>query len=420
MLKVDPRCTISDNVPVTNVNTTIARSVKASFEEETAFLSALVKNKSSNPFTPQDSPLHTSVEGEVPTLIFEKLKSIGLMPRYLGASKERPNVVAEWGEKRGRMSLMLNGHMDTIPPEGRDMISPYSGAVRNGRVYGLGCLDMKASLVAYIFAVKALIEAKVKIKGKLTLAFVVDEESGACSPYGTQYLLDSGCVPKACLIGEHGSQFVRTAQRGGYRFKIVTKGVAVHTGVSAWERGETGHNAVVDMAKIIDALQGLEIPYKQSKMFEGRKPMFTFPTKIVGGVAMNVVPASCEAYGDVRLLPGNSESQVKLLMIERLQKLNIPYEIQDLIYVPAVEIDPHDPLVTSLQKSAKSVLGYVPETKVSGPATDGWMMVKRDIPTIMGFGPDGGGEHGRGEWVDLESLRKITEVYAKFIVDYLG
>jgi len=407
-------------VPVTNVNLTIAKAVKASFDEEIAFLSSLVKSKSPNSYTIQDSPLHLPVEGEVPTLIFEKLKSIGLSPRYLGASKERPNVVAEWGEKRGRMGLMLNGHMDTIPPEGRDMISPYSGAVRNGKIYGLGCLDMKASLVAYIYAVRALMNANIKLKGKLTLAFVVDEETGACSPYGTQYLLDQGCVPKACFIGEHGSQHVRTGQRGGYRFKIVTKGEAVHTGVSAWERGEAGHNAVVDMAKIIDALQGLEIPFKPSRMFIDRKPVFTFPTKILGGVAMNVVPANCEAYGDVRLLPGNSDAQVKMLMIERLQKLNVPYEIQDLIYVPAVEIDPHDPLVLSLQKTAKAVLGYEPTTKVSGPATDGWMMVKRDIPTIMGFGPDGGGEHGRGEWVDLESLQKITEIYARFIVDYLG
>lgn len=407
-------------MPATNVSSTIAWAVKASFDEEIAFLSALVKSKSANPHTPQDSPLHVSVEGEVPTLIFEKLKEMGLSPRYLGASKERPNIVCEWGEKRGRMSLMLNGHMDTIPPEGRDVISPFSGAVRNGRVYGLGSLDMKASLAAYVFAVKALKAAGVKLKGKLTLAFVVDEETGACSPYGTQYLLDQGCVPKACFIGEHGSSYVRTAQRGGYRFKIITKGEAVHTGVSAWERGESGHNAVVDMAKIVEALQGLEIPYKQSKMFEGRKPMFTFPTKISGGVAMNVVPAACEAYGDVRLLPGNSDAQVKILMIERLQKLDVPYEIQDLIYVPAVEIDSHDPLVISLQKAAKAVLGYVPEARVSGPATDGWMMVKRDIPTVMGFGPDGGGEHGRGEWVDLESLQKVTEVYARFIVDYLG
>lgn len=402
------------------VNSTIVKAVKASFEEETAFLSALVKSKSPNPHTPQDSPLHEAVEGDVPTLIFEKLRDLGLSPRYVGASKERPNVVVEWGEKRGRMGLMLNGHMDTIPPEGRDLISPYSGAVRNGKIYGLGVLDMKASLVAYIYALKALKDAKIKIKGKLTLAFVVDEETGACSPYGTQYLLDQGVVPKACLIGEHGSSFVRTAQRGGYRFKIVTKGEAVHTGVSAWERGETGHNAVVDMARIVEALQGLEIPYKPSKMFEGRKPMFTFPTKISGGVAMNVVPASCEAYGDVRLLPGNSDAQVKILMIERLQKLGIPYQIQDLIYVPAVEMDPHDPVVLALQKSAKAVLGFEPETRVSGPATDGWMYIKRDIPTIMGFGVDGGGEHGKGEWVDLESLKKVTEVYARFIVEYLG
>ena len=132
------------------MSSTIAKAVKASFEEETAFLSTLVKTKSTNPHTPQDSPLHESVEGEVPTLIYEKLKSIGLSPKYVGASKERPNVVCEWGEKRGRMGLMLNGHMDTIPPEGRDLIAPFSGAVRNGRVYGLGVLDMKASLAAYI------------------------------------------------------------------------------------------------------------------------------------------------------------------------------------------------------------------------------------------------------------------------------
>lgn len=92
--------------------------------------------------------------------------------------------------------------------EGRDLIAPFLGAIRNGKVYGLGVLDMKASLAAYVFAVKALMNAGIKLKGKLTLAFVVDEEAGACSPYGTQFLLDQGIVPKACFIGEHGSQYV--------------------------------------------------------------------------------------------------------------------------------------------------------------------------------------------------------------------
>lgn len=408
------------NVPGLTVSTSIARAVKTSFDEEVAFLSKLVKTKSANPYSPTDSPLHEAVEGEVPTLIFEKLREIGLSPRYLGASRERPNVVAEWGDKRGRLSLMLNGHMDTLPPESKDVVSPYSGAVRNGKLFGLGALDMKGTLAAYVFAVKALMTAKVKLSGKLLLGFVVDEEAGACSNLGTKYLLEQGCVPKACLIGEHGSQYVRVGQRGSYRFKIITKGEAVHTGVSAWERGEKGHNAIVDMAKIIETLQGLEVPFKQSKLFEGRRPVLTFPTRIVGGRAINVVPEQCEAYGDVRLLPGNSDAQVKLLLVEKLVKLGVPYELIDLGYAPAVEIDPREPLVLSLQRTAKQVLGYTPETKVSGPGTDGWMMVKRDIPTIVGFGPDGGGEHGRGEWVDLESLRKVTEVYARFIYDYLG
>jgi len=48
------------------------------------------------------------------------------------------------------------------------------------------------------------------------------------------------------------------------------------------------------------------------------------------------------------------------------------------------------------------------------------MLVTHDIPTISGFGPDGDGSHGINEWVDLESLKKVTEIYALVIVDYLG
>lgn len=310
--------------------------------------------------------------------------------------------------------------MDTIPPEVNDVVSPYSGSVRNGRLHGLGSLDMKATIAAYIYAAKALKDSGTALRGRLILAFVVDEESGACSPYGTQYLLERGLIPKACIIGEHGSRYIRTGQRGGYRFKITVRGEAVHTGVSAWERKEIGRNAIADMSRVIEALQGVEIPYKPSRTFPGRKPVFTFPTKISGGTAVNVVPDSCVAYGDARLMPGNSDSQVKMLIVERLQKLGIRYEIADLMFVPAVEIDAREPLVTTLQSEAAKVLGHAPETRGSGPGTDGWMLVKRDVPTIFGFGPDGSGEHERGEWVDLESLKKVTEVYARTISKFLS
>lgn len=398
----------------------ISRVVAANFAEQTSFLTKLVKAKSPNPYTPQDKSDKIPVEKEVAALIYEKLSDEGFEPQYIGATAERQNVLVEWGEKRARNTLMLNGHMDTIPPEGNDIVSPYSGSVRNGKLYGLGSLDMKATLAAYIYAAKALKDAKIKIKGKLLLAFVVDEESGACSRLGTSLLLERGYVPKACIIGEHGTKYVRVGQRGGYRFKLTVKGESTHTGVSSWERGEEGRNAIVDMGRAIDALQTLEIPYKSSRTFPGRKPVFTFPTKISGGTAINVVPDRCEAYGDVRLMPGNSESQVKMLMVEKLQKLGIKYEITDLMFIPAVEIDPREQIVEVVQEEAEKVLGKKPEARGAGPGTDGWMLVKRDVPTIFGFGPDGQGEHGKGEWVDLKSLLKVTEIYARVIVKYLS
>lgn len=403
-----------------STGSSIARAIRANFEEQTKFLTALVRAKSPNAYTPQDSPLHEPVEKEAADVIYAKLKDLGFAPKYLGMSKERQNIVTEWGDKRARNSLMLNAHMDTVPPEGNDVISPYSGSVRNGRLYGLGSLDMKGTIAAYIFAVKALKDAGVKIVGKLIMAFVVDEESGSCSQYGTKFLIESGLIPRVCIIGEHGSKYVRIGQRGGYRFKLTVRGEATHTGVSAWEKREAGRNAIVDMSSAIEALQGLEIPFKPSRTFPGRKPVFTFPTKIAGGTAINMVPDECVAYGDARLMPGNSESQVKILMVERLQKLGIKYEITDLMFVPAVEIDAREPIVELLQGEAKEVLGYKPETRGSGPGTDGWMMVKRDVPTIFGFGPDGSGEHGQGEWVDLKSLEQITEIYARTIAKFLA
>jgi len=402
------------------VGKSIAKQVEKNFADQTKFLTKLIRAKSPNAHTPQDSKVDDPIEQEVAELIHSELVENGFFPKKVGVNKKRQNVLLEWGNKRARNSLMLNGHMDTIPPDVSDVISPYSGSVRGGKLYGLGALDMKGSLSAYVYAVRALKEVGVNITGKVYLAFVVDEESGACSQYGTQYLLEQGIVPKACIIGEHGSDVIRIGQRGGYRFKLTTKGESVHTGMSAWEKGEKGRNAIVDMSRVIKALQGLEIPHKTSKVFVGRKPMFTFPTKINGGIALNVVPEKCEAYGDVRLMPGNSDNQVKMLIVERLQKLDIKYEIDDLMFVPAVEVDPREKVVEILSEQAEMVLGVKPSQKGAGPGTDGWMLTKRGVPTVYGFGPTGSEVHGRGEWVGLESLKKVTEIYARVILEMVG
>ncbi len=385
------------------------------------FLSTLVKTRSVNLHTPDSSDAKEPIEAEVAELIYKKLAVMKLAPRRMGVSRKRPNVVCYWGPRRYRKSLLFNGQMDTCGPEKGVKRNPFSGLVRQNRLYGLGACDMKASLTAYVYALKAIKDIGVNLAGRVTLAFVVDTEPGACSEWGTAYLLSKGVRARAALIGKPCTHTVAIGHRGGYRFVLTTQGQEVHTGLSLWEKKKMGRNAIEDMAEVVRVLKRLEIPYKSARLFPGRKPVFTFPTKIHGGRSVNMVPDKCVAYGDVRLMPGNSGNQVKLLIQEKLAKISgIEYRMEDLLFVPAVEIDPKEEVVQVLVENAIAVLKEKPDVRGVGPWNDGWMYITRDIPTVVGFGPDGGDVGKSREWVSLASLKKVTEIYARLMVDYLG
>lgn len=398
----------------------IEEAVEDGFEEQVDFLSDLVQTKSVNPYTSGESPEDESIEEEVAKQIYEKLEEFELSPRRKGASEKRQNIVCWWGYKRARKILMLNGHMDTIAPSEDIVLDPFSGARRSGRLYGLGVLDMKASLTAYMWALRAVLEQEVEPeRGRLALAFVVDGKSSSSSKWGTHYLLEHGVDAKTAIIGRRGLDRIGVGNRGVYRFKITVEGERVGTGTDAWEKREKGHNAAVDMAKVIEVLQDIEIPYKTGKVFENRKPVFTFPTKIKSGRQADMVPDKAEAWGDVRLMPGNSDRQIKMLIEDKLDELRVKSELEDLLFVPSVEIDKKDEIVLTLGEEAEKVLGEKPDLEGMGSWNEAWMLKKRDIPTITSFGPEGKLIPGKREYVELDSLKDVTKIYARVIYRYL-
>ena len=400
----------------------IKRTIAKNFAEQTTWLGTLVRARSNNPYTPEESTNKLGVEKQVGELIYQRLVKWGLKPQKIGASQARPNITVQWGGSRARKSLLLNGHMDTVQPAEKAGFAAWSGSVRGDKLYGVGALDMKGPMSAYMYAVKALRDIGVKIEGRLTLAFVVDEEPGAVSRWGTAYVLNKGVRAKAAVIAEPAADGdkIGIGHRGGYRFKLITHGEGVHTGVRAWEKQEKGKNAIRDMARVIEALQKMEIPFKPARAFPGRQPVFTFPTKISGGTAINIVPETCIAYGDVRLMPGNSDTQVKLWMGEKLAHLGVDYEIEDLLFIPSVEIDSKEEIVQVLAEEVATVMKVKPRMEGIGPWNDAWMLIKKDIPTVCQLPLRGGGAHGAEEWVDLASLRQLTEVLARTIVRFLG
>jgi len=367
-----------------------------------------------------DNPMKSSpydpVESELAKIIFDKLEKIGLKPKFEGFSQSRPNVVCEFGNKGKK--LIFNGHMDTVPPANGYSYPPFSGAVREGKLYGVGALDMKAALCAFIYMARALAEHKKDLRGKICLQFVIDEEPMAASHFGTRFLLDRGYGGDAAIVGEPGSKKITVGNRGGYRFKIETFGDAVHTGSREWEKKQEGKNAILDMAKAINALQKIEFPGSKHPLFPGRKNVFTFPTIINGGKSINVVPDRCVAFGDVRIMPGITQEIVESRIKKVLNALGITYKLTPVIYVPATFINEKEKIVDVIKKNTQEVLGFLPYAEGSGPWSDMWMFNEKGIPAIN-FGPDGNGIHDKDEYVDIQNMVDVTKIYALTALDFL-
>ncbi len=399
----------------------ISEVVQLQFDQEIAFLQRLVHAKSTNSSLSETSSAEVPIEKEVADVTHHELQRLGFQAKQIGFSPERPNVLCNLpGSGSIDKTLILTTHMDTVEPSGytRD---PWGAQIEDGRMYGVGVADAKAQIAAMIYAVHAVQRAGIELAGNLMLAFVVDEESGACSPYGTRYLLEQGLLRgDAAIIGEPGNTKVAIGHRGLYRFRLRIHGKAAHTGQGDALPGKAGRNAILDMAHLAQALSEYPLPETHSEAFPNRKSVLTFPTLIQGGTGINIVPDMCDAYGDVRLLPGLSADEVKRIVVEQLDTLSITdYRLDDLLVIPAVETNQQAEIVQTLAKAVQRVTGGQPRLEGAGPACDGWMFITRGIPTVCGYGVTCGGVHGANEWIDMESLRTTTEVYAYAILHYL-
>ena len=82
------------------------------------------------------------------------------------------------------------------------------------------------------------------MKKSVQLACVVDEESGACSPIGIRYLLESKLLSAFGAIYVYPGKNVTIGHRGLLRLAINVKGENVHTGSVEWNVKSKGANAV--------------------------------------------------------------------------------------------------------------------------------------------------------------------------------
>jgi len=77
----------------------------------------------------------------------------------------------------GEETFAILCHADIVPATGNWQFPPFGAVINDGKLYGRGAIDNKGPLMASYYAVKTLLEAKVKFKKKLRLIFGYDEET---------------------------------------------------------------------------------------------------------------------------------------------------------------------------------------------------------------------------------------------------
>ena len=177
-------------------------------------------------------------------------------PDFPGVEVERTEAWGLVGAARGTggaPSLMLNVHVDVVPPGDLGAwngLSPFTGTVQRDAVVGRGACDMKGGVIAAVWAVRALTELRVPLRGDLLLSSVQGEEDGGLGTYAS---LVRGWRADACIIPEPTSLDIVPANAGSLTFRLTIKGQAAHA-----SRRTSGVSAVEKFFPVFQALRRLE------------------------------------------------------------------------------------------------------------------------------------------------------------------
>ncbi|HEX3026249.1 MAG TPA: M20 family metallopeptidase [Clostridia bacterium] len=343
----------------------------------------------------------------------------------------RPNVVAKIpGTGRGR-SLMFNGHIDTVPPNGMD--HPFDGMIKDGKLYGRGSADMKSGVGTMAYAMILLKRAGVKLKGDLIYIGVIDEDAAGSA--GTRYIVKNGPLTDFAIVGEPTSLEPVIAHKGIDYFEVTFHGKSVHSSVP-----ENGVNAILAAGEFISRVENELMPEYSAKIHH----LCGAPTINVGLIQgsakanaqyllgkvetfAGIIPDVCKVFIDVRWTPDQTIEKVERDIRNIACKVESNREgiSAETVYIPmprpAMEIDADNELVRSIISNSKETLGK--ECRVKGEkywGDSGLLYGISKIPTIM-YGPgDIGCAHADIEWVETEQLAKAAEVYAMTAIDICG
>ncbi|HSR42685.1 MAG TPA: ArgE/DapE family deacylase [Longimicrobiales bacterium] len=420
------------DVPLTSMEARVADAVDAEGLVDTA--RRLVRIPS---WDGKETPAQELVASEAVRLGLEvdvwelPLDELAAHPAH-AAELERTEALGVVGTLPGRgggRDLILNGHVDVVPPGDGALWDrpPFSGEVAGGYLHGRGALDLKGPLTAGLYALAAVRAAGVELAGTAHLQSVVGEEDGGS---GTLAALERGWRADGAVVMEPTELAVAPAQAGALNFRIRVPGLAAHGAVR-----EEGVSAIDNFLPVHAALRALE---EERNRTLGDDPLFDryrlpFPIcvgTLRAGDWASSVPDHLTLEGRFGVAPGEDLDAARRSLVEAVEGAAAadPFLASHPPRVtwwggqfePA-RTSPDHPLVHALVGAATSVNGFPPSIEGMPYGADMGLLVHYGgVPTVL-YGPgDVRRAHRPDEWVAVEELATMARTLAVAILRFCG
>nr|WP_193387196.1 M20 family metallo-hydrolase [Vulcanisaeta moutnovskia] len=363
---------------------------------------------------------------------FDEVKRIDA-PDRRAKGGVRPNILAIYrGKDESAGKLWIVTHLDVVPPgdlSAWTVTKPFEPKIVGDKIYGRGTEDNGQSLVASLYAVKALMELGIRPRRTVVLAFVSDEEAG--SDYGIKYLMskhpelfdkkDQALVPDA---GNSDGSFIEVAEKSILWLKFKVYGKQTHG--STPHKGLNAHEVAITLANLLKNLLITKYSIRDA-LYE--PPESTFEITMVSGTATspNIVPGYHEFVMDSRVLPqysldevlrdiGNAINLVKAMYHRKIENEEVPrIEVETIQRLDAPKPTPTDAeIVKALVKVLRETRGIEPKIGGIGGGTFAAYFRMLEIPAVVWSTIDEVA-HQPNEYTKITNLINDTKTIATLI-----
>jgi acetylornithine deacetylase len=421
------------------VSTALARSLDASVDELESFCLELLREMVRTPsITGNETAAQLRLAGRLREHNLEVdswCPTTAEVSHHLAFSDDglplgdRPVVVARWrGSDPSAPSLILNGHMDVVPTgdERAWTGGPFSGDIRDDRLWGRGACDMKGGLAAAVTAVAALQRCGLRLRGDVLIQSVIGEETGGV---GTLAALLRGYRADAAIILEPTRMALCPIGAGALSFRLHIQGRAAHGAMRT-----EGVSAVTKFYRAAEALEQLEgrrhsgfhHPFFQS----GELIAPISIGKIHAGDWPSTVPESLIAEGRFGVLPGEDIESARRQFEAAIRHLEAadewfathPVEVEwfEGQFEPG-ETPADAAILRALSTDHRAICSR--EARIHGVpyGSDLRLFTRHGGMHAVLYGPgDVRVAHSLNEFVPLDELRRVSKVVARTIARWCG